>query len=119
MFTRALHLYLSWARPIQSTPPNNISARSILMLSIHLCLGLRSGLSPSGFPTSNLPLLHHSRYMPCPPYPPQRDNSNYTWWRVQIITSHYAVMGYSWYISNLGFSLHTFIIKYSLSSAVW
>jgi hypothetical protein len=34
-FTRALHLYLSWAKPIQSTPPSPISIRSILMLSTH------------------------------------------------------------------------------------
>jgi hypothetical protein len=35
-FTRALHLYLSRARPIRSTTPIPISVRSILMLSIHL-----------------------------------------------------------------------------------
>jgi hypothetical protein len=52
-FTRALHLYLSWARPIQSKTLNPISKRSILLLSIHLRLGLPSGLFPSGF----LPLL--------------------------------------------------------------
>jgi hypothetical protein len=51
-FTRALHLYLSWARPIQTTTLNLISKRSVLMLSIHLCLGLPSGLFPSGFPTN-------------------------------------------------------------------
>jgi hypothetical protein len=48
-FTRALHLYLSWARPIQSTPPHPSSPRST-----YLCLGLPSGLFPSGFPTNNL-----------------------------------------------------------------
>jgi hypothetical protein len=53
-FTRALHLYLSWARPIQSTTINLISNRSILMLSIYLRLVLPSGLFPSGFPTNNL-----------------------------------------------------------------
>jgi hypothetical protein len=37
-FIRALHLYLSWARPNQSTTLNPISKRSILMLSIHLLL---------------------------------------------------------------------------------
>jgi hypothetical protein len=36
--TRALHLYLSWARPIQSTTLNPISKRPILMLSIQLHL---------------------------------------------------------------------------------
>jgi hypothetical protein len=53
-FTRAFHLYLSWSRPIQSIPSYPISKRSILMLSIHLRLGLPSGLFPCGFPTSNL-----------------------------------------------------------------
>jgi hypothetical protein len=50
-FTSALHLYLSWARPTQSTTLNPISKSSILMLSLHLRLGLPSGLFPSGFPT--------------------------------------------------------------------
>jgi hypothetical protein len=53
-FTRALHLYLSSAKPIQSTTCNPISEGPILMLSIHLRLGLPSGLFPSGFPTNNL-----------------------------------------------------------------
>jgi hypothetical protein len=41
-FTRTLHLSLSWARPIQCTPPHPISLRSILILSTHLRLGLPS-----------------------------------------------------------------------------
>jgi hypothetical protein len=49
-FTRALHLSPSWGRRIQSTPPHRTSARSILILSNHLRLGLPSGL----FPTNNL-----------------------------------------------------------------
>jgi hypothetical protein len=53
-FTRALHLFLSWARPIQSTPPHPTSPRSILILSTHLRLSLPSGLFPSGFPTNHL-----------------------------------------------------------------
>jgi hypothetical protein len=35
-FTRAVHLSLSWARPIQSTPPHSISPRSILPIFCRL-----------------------------------------------------------------------------------
>ena len=68
MFITALtsvrHLSLSWAYPIQSTYPHPTCWRSILMLSIHLRLGLPSGLLPSGFPTKTL-------YTPSPhPYAP-------------------------------------------------
>ena len=52
--TSVCHLSLSWASPIQSTYPHPISWRSILIFSTHLCLGLPSGLFPSGFPTKTL-----------------------------------------------------------------
>ena len=52
--TTVRHLSLSWASPIQSTYPHPTSWRSILILSIHLRLGLPSGLFPSGFPTKTL-----------------------------------------------------------------
>ena len=62
--TSVRHLSLSWASPIQSTCPHLTSWRSILILSTHLCLGLPSGLFPSGFPTKTL-------YTPSPhPYVP-------------------------------------------------
>ena len=66
-FTRTLHLSLSWASSIQSTPPHPTSWRSILILPSHLHLGLPSGLFPSGFPTKTLytPLLSPIRYT-CP-----------------------------------------------------
>jgi len=38
----------------QLDPPHPPSWRSILILSSHLCLGLPSGLIPSGFPTKTL-----------------------------------------------------------------
>jgi len=49
-FTSAHHLSLSWASFIQSIPPHPTTWRSILILSSHLCLGIPSGLFPSGFP---------------------------------------------------------------------
>jgi len=61
--TSVLHLSLSCTRPIQSMYPHSTSWRSILILSTHLCLGLASGLLPSGFPTKSLhtPLSSHIR----------------------------------------------------------
>ena len=52
-FTNAHHLSFSWASSIQTIPPRPTSWRSILKLSSHLCLGLPSGLFPSGFPHQN------------------------------------------------------------------
>ena len=52
--TSVSHLSLSWASRIQSTNPHPTSWRSTLILSTHLCLGLLSGLFPSGFPTKTL-----------------------------------------------------------------
>ena len=52
--TSVRHLSLSWASPIQSIYPHPTSWRFILILSIHLRLGLPSGLLPSGFPTKTL-----------------------------------------------------------------
>ena len=52
--TSVRHLSLSWASPIQSIYLHPTSWRSILILSIHLCLGLPIGLLPSGFPSKTL-----------------------------------------------------------------
>ena len=52
--TSLRHVSLSWASPIQSIYPHPTSWRSILILFTHLCLGLPSGLFPSGFPTKTL-----------------------------------------------------------------
>ena len=48
--TNVRQLSLSWASPIQSIYPLPSSWVSILILSIHLRLGLRSGLFPCSFP---------------------------------------------------------------------
>ena len=49
--TSARQLSLYWASPIQSIYPQPTSWRSIRILSIHLRLGLPSGLFPSGLLT--------------------------------------------------------------------
>ena len=61
-FTSARHLSLSWTSSIKSITPHPNSWRSILLLFSHLCLGLPSGLFPSGFPPK------HSIRLFSPPY---------------------------------------------------
>jgi hypothetical protein len=48
VFARYRHWSLSEARSLQSIPPRSISLRFILLLSSYLCIGLLSGLHPSG-----------------------------------------------------------------------
>ena len=67
--TSVRQLSLPWASPIQSIYPHPTSWRSILILSTHLCLGLPSGVFPSGFPTKTL-------YTPYTPYPYSRPEHN-------------------------------------------
>ena len=52
--TSICHLSQSWASPIESIYPHPTSWRSILIVSTHLCLGLPSGLLPSGFSSKTL-----------------------------------------------------------------
>jgi hypothetical protein len=49
-FTRALHLFLSWAKPIQSTSPHPTSPRSILILYTHSFRTLRAKITYSVLP---------------------------------------------------------------------
>ena len=62
--TSVRQLSLSWASPIQSIYPHPTSWRSNLILSIHLRLGVPSGLFPSGFPTKNLYIPSPHLYAP-------------------------------------------------------
>ena len=54
VFTSACQLSLTSASSIQSIPPHPTSWRYVLILSSHPCLGLSSGLFPSGFPIKTL-----------------------------------------------------------------
>jgi hypothetical protein len=66
-FSIAHHLSLSWASPIQSTPPHPTSWISILILSSHLHLDLPRRLFPFRFLHQNpIPASFHPhpRYMP-------------------------------------------------------
>jgi hypothetical protein len=57
--TSARHLFLSWARSVQSMLPHPTCRRFALILFSHLRLGLPSGLFPSSYPHQNpvYPLL--------------------------------------------------------------
>jgi hypothetical protein len=82
-----------YPEPYQSTPSHPIFLRSILILFTHLRLSIPSGLFPSGLPTNILYAFlfsPHSCYMPRPYHPSWLDYSNYTWRRVQRMTSHTA-----------------------------
>jgi hypothetical protein len=68
VFTRARHLSLSWAKWIQSTSPNPVSLRSILILSSHLRLGLPSG--PRPFVTFRNVFLFYGGELLAPAQPP-------------------------------------------------
>jgi hypothetical protein len=78
----------TYPEPDQSSPQHSILPlkRSILMLSIYLCLGLPSGLFPSGFLTNNLyTFLFSPIRATCPAhFILCLYNSNYTWRRVQL-----------------------------------
>ena len=78
-FTRVSHLYLSWARSIQSMPPSHFSNIHFNTIQI-----LRRSLLPSGFPTKTLYVsLPHTCYMPCPSQSSWFDHKNDTCWGVQ------------------------------------
>jgi hypothetical protein len=77
-----------YSQPGESTPPQPISLRSILIPSSHLHLGLSSGLFPFSLSHQNpvhVSTLSHACHMPCPPHSPWFDLPNNIWWWVQIM----------------------------------
>ena len=80
--TSARHLYLSWARSIQSMSfPHLPSWRSIWIWHSYLRQSLPSGIFPSSFPT---PSLHHRFYMSCSSHS-RFGHPNNIWWGLKII----------------------------------
>jgi hypothetical protein len=75
---------LNQTNPVHITP-FSLSPRSILILSIHLCVFLVASFilafPPIIYMRSSFP---HSSYMSQPSYPPWLDDSNYTWRRVSV-----------------------------------
>jgi hypothetical protein len=87
VFTRALHLFRSWARSIQSIPPHPISLESTLILSTHLrfhrpSVSFLLAFPPISYMHSSSP---HSCYLPRPSHPLWSDHSDYTWRTVKFM----------------------------------
>jgi hypothetical protein len=85
-FTRALHLSLTWASPIQSIPPSPSYLSKIHLNVIHPLPSwtVYWSLFPSGFPTKNLSAF--SRICArCPAYLVLLAHSNYTRRRAQVM----------------------------------
>jgi hypothetical protein len=87
VFTRALHLSLSWARTIQFISSHPISLRSVLVLLPNYVLAFSVVFFLLAFPPISYmhSYLTHSCYMLCPSYPPLLDQCNYTLRRVQVM----------------------------------
>jgi hypothetical protein len=102
------------------------------LLSFHLCLGLLTGLFPSGvsFDLQGLnqnficiSYLFHACYMPHPSHPPWFDHPNNIWWSVQVWNSSFcsllqppstsSLLGPSIHLNTLA---HTSTLTFSHSS---
>jgi hypothetical protein len=81
VFTTARHWSLSWAKWIQSTPPNPISLTSILMLSFHL----RLVVTVSSQHVSRPKFCIHSSCLPCVLHAPPISSSSNIQWSVAVI----------------------------------
>jgi hypothetical protein len=94
MYTKALHLSLSWGRSIQSTQLQPTSLRSILILSSHVRLSLHNGLFLSEFRTINLYSFFFVPYVP--PIMPISSSltSSFLAKGTRIEAAHYAVYSY-------------------------
>jgi hypothetical protein len=91
VFTKVSHQYLSWARPIQSTPSHRISLRSILILSSHQRVGfpIISSLQTSQIKFCTHFYVPHASYMPCPSHFPWFVLSNniiYWWYNISVLS---------------------------------
>jgi hypothetical protein len=88
-FTRALHLSLSWVRPIQSTSPHPYKVHPNI---IQLPMSWSSLWAPSLRLSHQQPirvlLLPHSCYMPRPSHLPRLNYSNNAWRRVQVMINY-------------------------------
>ena len=110
-FTRTRHLSLSWASSIQSMHPHPTSWISIVILSSLLCLGLPSGLFPSGSSSRTLytPILSQI-YDTCPAHAILFKFLLYifpTVIRLYGIISYVAVMSLKKYLCTGVISLYT------------
>jgi hypothetical protein len=85
-FTRDLHWSVSWDRRIQSTQPQLISLRYVLILSTDLIIVFLavSFLLLSHHYIICIPLLFHSCYIPCPSHSPRHYHSNHIRRRLQV-----------------------------------
>jgi len=81
VFITANHLFLSWARSIQSMSPSH-SWRSILLLSFHLLVGLPSRLFLSGLSTKIPYARPHTCHMPNPAHHSLFCHPSYVSWAV-------------------------------------
>jgi hypothetical protein len=93
MFTRALHLSLSWARSIYSTSPHAVSFKIHLNIILpptffFLVVPFLLAFPPKSYMHSSSP---YACYVPSPSHPPCLDYSNCSWWRVCYEVPHYAV----------------------------
>jgi hypothetical protein len=87
LWNQEFHYRVNKSPPLVSILSSPPYLRSILILSFHIRLYLRSGILPSRFLTKIIYafLFPHQCYMPRSPHPPWLGHSNHTWRRVQVM----------------------------------